>query len=111
MQLTHQGATFTEMVDVPADGGAPPRTWHPRCHQPWAANRASGAFRVPVPLGVRMRDAAWMEERPCQPCGGLRVTEHTEHAVETDESGNQRPVIRQWTGPCGACGGSGVTYQ
>lgn len=68
----------------------------------------AGAFRVPVPCGVRMRDAACMEERPCRPCGGLRVTEHTEHAVETDESGNQRSVIRQWTGPCG---GSGVTYQ
>ncbi|MFD6181830.1 hypothetical protein [Streptomyces goshikiensis] len=52
-----------------------------------------------------------MEERPCQPCGGLRVTEHTEHTVETDENGNQRPVIRQWTGLCGACGGSGVVYQ
>ncbi|GAA1283541.1 hypothetical protein [Streptomyces javensis] len=45
----------------------------------------------------------------CPACNGARVTEHTEHTVETDENGQQKPVTRTWTGPCGTCNGTGTT--
>ncbi|MGW1764686.1 hypothetical protein ACWCQL_11520 [Streptomyces sp. NPDC002073] len=48
-----------------------------------------------------------MSDTPCQPCAGSGLTEHTEHSVETDEKGHQRPVVRQWTGSCNNCHGSG----
>ena len=46
-------------------------------------------------------------EQPCGACSGTGVTEHTEHSVETDKDGNQKPVSRSWTGPCSTCHGSG----
>ncbi|MFH8369293.1 hypothetical protein [Streptomyces sp. NPDC018031] len=51
-----------------------------------------------------------MSEQPCTACGGDRVTEHTEHTLELDEHGNQVPVTRTWTGPCGTCHGSGIMH-
>lgn len=48
-------------------------------------------------------------EQPCGACSGTGVTEHTEHSVETDKDGNQKPVSRSWTGPCSQCHGSGIS--
>ncbi|WP_165854447.1 hypothetical protein [Streptomyces sp. V2] len=48
-----------------------------------------------------------MSDQPCSACGGTGLTEHVEHTVEIDENGNQKPVERRWTGPCGRCSGSG----
>ncbi len=52
----------------------------------------------------RMSD---QDQPPCNACGGSGLTEHEQHTVETDENGNQKPVVHRFTGACGRCGGTG----
>ncbi|WP_178880230.1 hypothetical protein [Streptomyces acidiscabies] len=47
------------------------------------------------------------DQPPCNACGGSGLTEHEQHTVETDENGNQKPVVHRFTGACGRCGGTG----
>jgi hypothetical protein len=35
------------------------------------------------------------------------VTTHTTYEVVLDENGNQTPVTREYTAPCGTCTGTG----
>ncbi|MEU3498922.1 MULTISPECIES: hypothetical protein [Kitasatospora] len=51
------------------------------------------------------------EHQVCPGCGGARGTEKTEHSVETDPQGGQRPVQRTYWSPCSVCGGSGVVQR
>ncbi|MDT3400441.1 hypothetical protein RKE29_28180 [Streptomyces sp. B1866] len=48
------------------------------------------------------------EDQACPGCGGTGLTDHTEHSVETDEDGQQKPVVRSWIGSCSVCNGTGV---
>ncbi|MFJ8039346.1 hypothetical protein ACIRBX_02380 [Kitasatospora sp. NPDC096147] len=50
------------------------------------------------------------EPQLCPGCGGGRVTEKTEHTVETDSRGDQVAREYRYLSPCGRCGGTGEVW-